>query len=122
MRFIVSLLKVTSGHSLEADFGDYIEGITHSSPANQFELTLSDEIGLKKCFKDCGGVTYRWTTIQELDLTTSSPDTPTEVYPQSAANAGSRYLPFLLRGFRGPFFGPFLPLWFGRRCGLVIFP
>jgi hypothetical protein len=77
---IVSLLKVIGKHSLEGDFGDYIEGIAHASAAHQFELTLSDEIGLKKCSKNCGGTTYRWTTIQELDLTTSSPDTPTEVY------------------------------------------
>jgi len=77
---IVSLLKVIGKHSLEGDFGDYIEGIAHASDAHQFELTLSDEIGLKKCSKNCGGTTYRWTTIQELDLTTSSPDTPTEVY------------------------------------------
>jgi len=77
---IVSLLKVIGKHSLEGDFGDYIEGIAHASAAHQFELTLSDEIGLTKCSKNCGGTTYRWTTIQELDLTTSSPDTPTEVY------------------------------------------
>jgi hypothetical protein len=77
---ILSLLKVVGRNSLEGDFGDYIEGVSHASPANQFELTLSDEIGLRKCVKNCGGTTYRWTTIQELDLTTSSPDTPTEVY------------------------------------------
>jgi hypothetical protein len=73
---ILSVLKSGGRHSFEADLGDYIEGFAQSSAAHSFELTLSDEIGLGKSHNGA----YRFTTVQELDFTTSSPDTPTEAY------------------------------------------
>ncbi len=70
---IVSVLKFIAPHSFEIDMGDYIEGIANAKSAHLFELTISDEIALGKRL-------YRWTTIQEFDLTTASQDTPFEAY------------------------------------------
>jgi len=77
---ILSLLKGVGRHSFEADLGDYIEGFAHSAAAHSFELTLSDEIGLRKCRPGQCKTTYRWTTIHEFDFTSSSPDTASEAY------------------------------------------
>lgn len=57
-------------HALEIDLGDYIEGFSGAPAAHTFELALSDEIQLNK----------KWSVVPEFDLTTASPDTPTEAF------------------------------------------
>jgi hypothetical protein len=67
---IVSFIKSINKHSLEADLGDYIEGFSGRPAAHTFELTLSDEIMLNK----------KWSVVPEFDLSTASPDTPSEIF------------------------------------------
>ena len=73
---LLSVLKVAGRNSLEADLGDYMEGIAKAPYAHSFELTLSDEIGIGII----GDKTYHWTLTPEFDYIAASPDTPAEAY------------------------------------------
>jgi hypothetical protein len=68
---VVAAISKTSGkHVPEIDLGDYIEGFSGRSAAHSFELTLLDTVKLSQ----------NWKIVPELDWTTASPDTPSEVY------------------------------------------
>ncbi len=73
---ILSFLKARGRQAFEADLGDYMEGFAAAPYAHSFELTLSDEFGLGHGHHE----TYRVKLVPEIDFTSRSPDTPTELY------------------------------------------
>jgi hypothetical protein len=76
--FYGTVIHAVGRNSFEVDLGDYLEGFVNRSYSHSFEFTGSDRFGVGRPNQD--GSAFKWKSLIELDVTTASPDTPTDVH------------------------------------------